>query len=184
MKRMSVWTVLSVVLLTGVIGCSSQTRVESDLGIDGPDWVNEGSQALDSDEGRLLHGVGSAPLMGDMSLQKATADNRARAEVARILSSYMTIASNDYVTSSGSGKEAMLEQTLSRQIRNFTDINLSGARIIARWRDEEAGTIYSLAELDMSQVEKSLAASREMNDGFKNYVDQHSDNVFEKLMKE
>ncbi|MCG6934911.1 MAG: hypothetical protein LJE73_03325, partial [Proteobacteria bacterium] len=93
-------------LISGVIlllaACASKTTVESDLGISGaPDWVNEGTQYLNDKDGRLFHGVGQAPAMGDESLQISTADNRARAEVARILTSYLDVVSNDYTSASG-----------------------------------------------------------------------------------
>src|SRR5579863_10772800 len=86
--------------------CSSRTVVESNLGIKGaPDWVNKGSQALNDQNGRLIHGIGSAPNMNDQSLQSSTADDRARAEVARVLSSFMKVASQDYSASAGSGQD-------------------------------------------------------------------------------
>ena len=85
---------IAVILLTG---CSSKTEVDSDLHIKGaPDWVNEGNQMLNDRDGRLFHGIGSAPEMGNLSLQKNTADDRARAELARIFSSYLKVVSNDY----------------------------------------------------------------------------------------
>lgn len=69
--------------------CSSRTVVTSNLGIKGaPDWVNQGSQALSDHDGRLIHGIGSAPAMNDLSLQTSVADERARSEVARVLSSF------------------------------------------------------------------------------------------------
>ena len=94
------WMMVGLALLI-TLGCSSSTDIESDLGIeDAPDWVNEGSQAVSNKRGRLIQGVGSAPRLGDASLQKATADNRARAEVARIMASYMDIVMEDYSASS------------------------------------------------------------------------------------
>ena len=85
---------LSAALVASALSaCSSTTQVESDLSIKGaPDWVNEGTHILNDKDGRLFHGVGLASPMGDMSLQKSVADDRARAEVARVLSSYMDVA--------------------------------------------------------------------------------------------
>ncbi|MGH9454496.1 MAG: LPP20 family lipoprotein, partial [Terriglobia bacterium] len=80
-------------LLTAALwlaACSNRTVVPSNPGIKGaPDWVNQGSQALNDRDGRLIHGIGLAPAMNDLSLQTSTADERARAEVARVLSSFM-----------------------------------------------------------------------------------------------
>ncbi len=89
MKR--IMGVCLVLLL--LAGCSGKTMVESDLGIKGaPDWVNEGTQVLNDKDGRYFRGVGQAPPMADDSLQISTADSRARAEVAKMISSYIDVA--------------------------------------------------------------------------------------------
>ncbi|VAX12869.1 hypothetical protein MNBD_GAMMA24-1358 [hydrothermal vent metagenome] len=165
-----------------IFGCSGKTLVESDLGMsDAPDWVNQGTQYLNNNKGRLFHGVGEAPVMGDVSLQKSTADNRARAEVARILSSYLDVASQDYGAASGSGKDATAQQSVSREIKNLTKINLSGARIIGRWKDKKTGTIYSLAELDMKYVKQVMKNVRDMNQDLQRYINNNAENIFDKV---
>ena len=96
---------LLVTVLFVATGCSSQkssTDIESDMGLENaPAWVNNGTNAVSNEDGQLIHGVGSAPAMGDLSLQKATADNRARAEVARIMSTFIDSTLADYSASNG-----------------------------------------------------------------------------------
>ncbi len=168
-----------------VIGCSGRTMVESDLRIKGaPDWVNEGTQTIKDRRGRLIHGIGSAPDMGDMSLQKTTADDRARAEVARIFTSMMDVVSQDYTASTRSGDQSSSEQTISREIKNYTRQNLSGVRIIAHWRDKRTGTIYALAELDMKKAKNILATATAMNADFRNYLQQNVDSAFDRIIEE
>lgn len=168
-----------------MIACSSKTTVESDLGMShAPDWVNEGTQYLNDKNGRLFHGVGQAPAMGDNSLQISTADNRARAEVARILSSFMDIISNDYTEASGSGKYAMSQQAVSRQINNLTKVNLTGVKIIGHWKNKKDGSVFSIAELDMKYMKKTLASVNEMNKDLSQYINQHANNIFDKVVKE
>ena len=160
--------------------------VESNLGIKGaPDWVNEGSQALNDKDGRLFHGMGQAPVMSDdPSLQLSVADNRARAEIARVLSSYVDQAANDYTSAAAASGENVSQQAVSQQLRSATQMNLSGARIIARWRNPKTGIIYALAELDMKQVKQSLATAKDMNDGVRRYLDAHADNLFDRFSQE
>ncbi len=122
--------------------------------------------------------------MGDQSLQTSTADNRARAELARVLSSYMEVMSSDYLSTSGSGPDAMNEQEISREINNITKINLVGAKIIGRWRDKRTGVIYSLAELDMKRVKETVAKSEQMNEGLQQFMTNNADNVFDRMMTE
>ncbi len=174
-----------------ISGCSSTTQVESDLGLKGaPDWVNKGTNILNDKDGRLFHGVGSASPMGDMALQKSVADDRARAEVARILSSYMDVVSSDYLSSAKSGSSAkpgdvsVTEESVSRQIKSLTKVNLAGARIIGNWRDPKSNIIYSIAELDMKQVKSTLAGTRDMNDDLRRYIETSADNIFDRVAKE
>ena len=181
MKRL-ITVGLAVMLLAG---CSGETMVESDLGVKGaPDWVNEGTQILNDKGGRFFHGVGQAPVMGDESLQISTADNRARAEVARILSSFIDVVNSDYGSAAGSNGEMVSQQSISRQIDSLTKTNLSGAEIIGHWRSKKGGTIYSIAELDFEQVKRIVATNQEMNQGFGSFLGSQGDNVFDRQMEE
>lgn len=175
-----------VLAVSALAACASgRTEIESDLGIDGaPDWVNEGSQALNNRDGRLIHGMGSAPKMSSQSLQISTADNRARAEVARVLSSFMHVVSADYVATTGAGESALDEQAISRSVENVTRLNMSGAEIIGHWRDPETGAVYSLAELDLRRVAKLVGSTNEMHGGLRNHFAEHGETLFDEFVEE
>lgn len=174
--------ILSALILVFLAGCSGKTMVESDMHIKGaPDWVNEGTQMLNDKGGRLFHGVGSAHPMGDESLQRSTADERARAELARILSSYMTVASDDYTAAATSGGESVSEQSVSREIQNLSQINLTGAKIIGRWRDKKHGAIWSIAELDMKRMKQTLEKAEQMSPSLREFLSRESDGIFDRL---
>lgn len=171
--------------LSVLAACSSTTKVESDLGISGaPNWVNEGTNILNNKNGRLFHGVGSASPMGDMELQKSTAQDRARAEVARILSSYLHVVSSDYLAAAKSGGQAVNEESVSRQIQNVSDVNVTGVRIIGNWRDPKTNIIYSIAELDMEHMKSTLSGVKDMNADLKRYIETSGDNIFDRVAKE
>ncbi|WP_455210694.1 LPP20 family lipoprotein [Kaarinaea lacus] len=165
--------------------CSSgPTKVESDLGLKGvPDWVNEGTSTLKTKDGRLFHGVGSAPMMDDMSFQTSMADNRARAEIARILTSYMEVVSRDYIATQSAQQQGYTQANASREISNISKVNLSGARIIGHWRDKKSGIIYSIAELDMKGVKETLDQVSAMNEGLKGYLHAEGDNIFDRIVE-
>jgi len=174
----------SLALMLGAVllaACGSKTMVKSALDIkDAPDWVNEGTVNLNDRGGRLIHGVGKASSMGDQSLQISTADDRARAEVARVLSTYVDVASSDYAAATNNTDN---EQTISRQIKSATRVVLSGARIIAHWRDKATGNIYALAELDMKEVKETLKTVEGLNEDMRLYLEQHGDNIFDSMRK-
>ncbi|MGH8640995.1 MAG: hypothetical protein ACRET6_04755 [Burkholderiales bacterium] len=173
----------SVALVLALAACSGgKTVVESDLGISGaPDWVNKGTNVLNDKNGRLFHGVGSSAALGDESLQRSTADERARAEVARILSSYMDVISNDYAASTGAGADASAEQAVSRQVKAVTKMNLAGSKIIGRWKDSRTAMVYSICELDLKQVKGTIQGAKDMNEDLRRYIDRNAENIFDKV---
>src|SRR5215472_12481814 len=140
-------------LFAGLLSaCSSNPQLEGNLGIkDAPDWVNKGTQVLNDKGGRVIHGVGMAPAMNDFSLQQSTADDRARAEVARVLNSFMHVVSQDYSASAGTGQDQQAEQSMSRQIQAITDQNVSGARILTHWPNPKDNSLWAVAQLDLNQ---------------------------------
>lgn len=157
-------------------------KLESDLGIDGaPDWVNAGSQALSDNGGKLFHGVGWASTMDDTSLQKSTADNRARADLAAVLNVYMDAVIADYAATAGSGDRQFNEQSVSRQIDSATRMHLTGARIVASWRDPNTDIIYSLAELDLDRVREIVATVEDMDPGLRRHIRERGTNVFDQV---
>lgn len=165
--------------------CAGQTTVPSNLGIgNAPAWVNQGAQALDTDGGRLLHGIASAPALKDRSLQRSTADDRARAKLARTLSSFLHVASQDYAAAAGTTAQQTEQASITRNIQTFTRQNVSGARIIAHWRNPDNGILWSLAELNLNQVKQTVAASDDMNAGFKAYFNTHAANLFDAVTEE
>jgi hypothetical protein len=180
--RKCIYFSLLVAAVLALGACSSKTTVKSDLGIaDAPDWVNKGSTILDDKGGRLFHGVGSAPAMGDQSLQISTADDRARSELARVLSTYMDVVSRDFRAASGSGDDVSGEQNITRQINALTKVNLTGAEIIGHWNDKHTGIIYSIAELDMKRVKETLDHVKDMDSGLKKYIQNNADNIFDRM---
>jgi hypothetical protein len=159
-----------------------KTVVESDLGIKGaPDWVNKGTQAVNDKDGRLFHGVGSSASLGDEALQRSTADDRARAEVARMLSTYIDAVSNDFAGASGTGSYAAADQSVSRQIKAVTKQNLAGSKIIGRWKDSRTNMVYSIAELDFKSVKTTLEGANGMNEDLKRYIGRNGENIFDKV---
>jgi hypothetical protein len=162
-----------------------KTVVESDLGIKGaPDWVNKGTQAVNDKDGRLFHGVGSSPSLGDDALQRSTADDRARAEVARMLSTYIDAVTNDYSAAAGTGANANADQSVSRQIKAVTKQNLAGSKIIGRWKDSRTNMVYSIAELDFKSVKTTLEGANGMNDDLRRYIGRNGENIFDKVSGE
>jgi hypothetical protein len=173
-------SIIALFCLT-LLACAGGTNIKSDLGISGaPDWVNEGTQAVSDDNGRLIQGIGMAPPMGDFSLQKGTADNRARAEIARVLSSYIETTLNDYSASA----YGQLDANVDREINSQTKLALNGTKIMGHWKNDDTGDIFSFAELDMAAVDKSLEAASALGTDFQKFYSQQEVSGFNRFIEE
>lgn len=173
-------TGLAVLMSVLLVACSSGTRITSDMQIKGaPDWVNEGTQAVKNKDGRLIHGMGEAPSMGDSSLQKSTADNRARAEIARVLSTVLDDTYSEYTSSTGGEADG----SVARALNSSTQQALSGARILGHWKDKKTGIVYALAELDTRALDKALATSNTLSENFRMYYEQNAGAGFDRFME-
>lgn len=172
---------LVLLLAAAMAACSSSPTIESDMGIKGaPDWVNEGTQAVDNDDGRFVYGVAFAPPLNDESLQTSTADTRARAQVARMVSTYIDHTLNDYASSTGDTATSSIQQTLN----SSTQTVLNGAKIKGRWKDKNTGNIYSFAEMDMKALDDAIAAAGKLNQNFKDFYQKNATANFDRFSKE
>lgn len=167
-----------------IAACSTATKVKADLGVNKvPDWVGEGSVAISNANGRAFRGVGSASFMGDVALQKSVAEDRARAEVARILLVYLERIFSGHIPFANAGDDAVTEEAVMRQIRNLSKDGMAGTKITGNWRDSKTKIAYSVAELDMSYVKGVLAGANNMSKNMRRHIEIHGESTFDRLAK-
>ncbi len=170
--------------LSSLLACASNATLNQAKDASGiPLWVNEGSNILTSKQGRRFHGVGSAPPLGDFSLQTATADNRARAEIARILASYIEIVSRDFIASGDAAAAGFTEQTVARQMEHLSSIDLTGIEVVGHWQDKGSNVIYAIAEVNMQQVRNVITKTSGLNAGLRDFIQREGDSIFDRIAK-
>lgn len=183
MKSAKLMAYLGTLLLAaGLMTACGNAPLKGGLGIKGaPDWVDQGTQVLNDQDGKVIHGVAMVQAMPDLSLQESTADTRARAEVARVLNTFIHDATQDYNAAAGTGKDQSVDQSISRQLQTITDQNLSGVIILQRWHNPNDGSMWSIAALKLSQVKDSIANAQDLNAGFRDYFKANADNIFDSM---
>lgn len=261
---MNKWLFLLVSVSVMAAGCTLEPIHSDDAEkIKGaPDWVNNGSVSLSTKDADLFYGVSSANPQGDLALQKSIADDRANAEVVRVLGTFLDVVSNDFLLSSRSGdnfgsedaayrriedaaanqikasmksqiddaisrqfkenvskqfkdevthnirdaanrdiKEAIsyqvdfsrhmqdviskqLKEAVSRQMKNTAQVHLVNARIIGNWRDPRIGVIWSISELNLKNVKKTMAGVGDLNVELKQFFDANAENIFDRIIRE
>jgi len=165
-----------------LMACASNSNLNDTADANGvPVWVNEGSSILTSKEGRRFHGVGSAPMLGDFSLQTATADKRARNEINRILASYVEIVSRDFIASGDAEDAGFNAQHVAFQMDQLANIDLTGIQVIGHWQDKKSNIVYAIAEVDMQQVREAIKSAQSLHPGLRKFIRTEGDSIFDRI---
>jgi hypothetical protein len=168
-------TILAVLLLIGLAACGGP-----------PKWVQKGSGAFNEKDSKGFYGVGSVVGVRNEPLAWDTAENRARAEIAKTFETYTGYLMRDYAASTTAGDftRNTEEQNIERAIKTVTTATLSGVRPIDRYKDEKTNTYYVLAKLNLDEMKNNLEQAKELNAEVRDFVRKNADRLFDRLEKE
>jgi len=182
MKTPHIFSVLCVSFL--LLACSGNKIMNGSLNEQGiPAWVNDGSSILKSKENRLFHGVSSASMIGNFSLQTSTANRRAREEMTRIVTSFMEIVSREYIATGQASHAGFNEQEALKHITVLREMDLSKVEVVGHWADDEARKIYAITQMDMEEVRRVIKESVSVNKGLKAFMNIEGDRIFDRIAK-
>ena len=185
LKNATLGTFVFAVSLTMLAGCAH--RRASPIASNAPEWVNRGSAAMkDAQGGSVFYGVGIVQGVRNRALQVDAADDRGRAEIAKIMNSYVVVLTKDYMASvtAGDMSKSSEEQMVSQTLKNFAKFTLHGATAVDHWKDPTDGTLFALVKLDMAAVQKSLDESKELDSKVRDYVKANAAKAFDELAAE
>lgn len=180
-KRGFIQIVGMSILILSLVGCAGRNAKNEE-----PEWVRKGNGAfLDKDQ-KAFYGVGAVMGVKNKPLAKTTADNRARAEIAKVFETYSASLMRDYAASTTAGdfKKTSEEQNVEQTIKTFSANTLSGVVIIDHWTDPSDGTLYSLARLDVDRFKENIQQAKELNAAVRDYVRANAEKAFNQLEKE
>jgi hypothetical protein len=155
-----------------------------------PDWVKEGSGAFRNAGEKVFYGVGAVVGIKNEPLARTSAENRARAEVAKIFETYSASLMKDYMASTTGGaavtsqSPAVEEQHVEQTIKTFSAVTLSGVMIVDHWVDAENDTHYALARLDLERFKQSLDRMQELNAQAREFIRKNAEKSFDDLARE
>ncbi len=145
MKKLSIFLLGSITLAMSLTlsGCAGKRTSEV------PDWVNGNSSRYPGNQYLIGRGQGE---------YAAIARDRARADLAKIFEVNIAEQSKDIIEFSrtGTGKQAQLESSASRQIATRTDQTLSNIEIAEVWKNPKTGQHHALAVMDRLKAGQSL----------------------------
>jgi hypothetical protein len=168
-------TGLAVLLVMGLAACGGP-----------PKWVEKGSGAFNEKDSKAFYGVGSVVGVRNEPLAWDTAENRARAEIAKTFETYTGYLMRDYAASTTAGDftRNTEEQNVERAIKTVTTATLSGVRPIDRYKDEKTNTYYVLTKLSLEDMKNNLEQAKELNAQVRDFVRKNADRMFDRLEKE
>ncbi len=173
---------LVVVSLASLTACSGKHKLVAGA----PEWVNKGSGAFDDEGDRVFYGVGGITGISSQTLAVQTADQRARADIAKQLDTYVANLYRDYQTSTAAtmGQQEAQAQHVEQSLKTFTQVSVKGAKVVDHWKDPETNTIYSLVRLDLDGVKATLEQMKEMDPSLRGFVQSNAEKAFDEIRRE
>ena len=128
-----------------------------------PKWVLVGGGAFTDSEGKAFYGVGSATGIKNYSLQRQIADDRARADLAKVFEYYVETLTKDYQahTTAGSFATSSEEQNAEAAVKVVVSSTLRGVTIIDHFEIPERSELISLARLDYDAFKQNVTQAEE-----------------------
>ena len=128
-----------------------------------PKWVLVGGGAFSDKEGKAFFGVGSATGIKNYSLQRQIADDRARADLAKVFEYYVETLTKDYQahTTAGSFATSSEEQNAEAAVKVVVSSTLRGVTIIDHFEIPERRELISLARLDYDAFKRNVEQAEE-----------------------
>jgi len=172
-------------LASGCAGTQPVTAKTPIQDLKAPEWVVKGSGAFGGERGKVFYGIGSATNM-QSSLLRATSDNRARNEVAKVFQVYTSSLMKDYMasTSAGQAKVTSEEQHVEQAVKTVSAMTLSGVEIVDHWQNSATGELFSLARLDLAAFKDNLEKAKELDAKAKEYIRQNAERLHGQLAEE
>jgi len=128
-----------------------------------PKWVLIGGGAFSDKEGKAFFGVGSATGIKNYSLQRQIADDRARADLAKVFEYYVETLTKDYQahTTAGSFATSTEEQNAEAAVKVVVSTTLRGVTIVDHFEIPQRGELISLARLDYNAFKQNVTQAEE-----------------------
>lgn len=146
-----------------------------------PGWVEYGTQTSRTPDGRIFLGVGVAKTTGEFARQATAANEHAKQEIERMISRFIEVVSRDYIASGNAEPSGYLAHEAQHYINEMTNIVLPSAKIMEHWVDSRNDKIFAIAEIDYPKVVSLLSTSGQVNSGFKMYLKDKGQSVFDRI---
>jgi hypothetical protein len=173
------WGHISTIIFGSVLAMLTLTSCDST-----PNWVKTGNYT--GQDAKAFYSTGEVMGIRNEPLAWDVAENRARAQMVKILSTYTAYLMRDYAASTAGSdlKKTAEEQHIEEATKTFAAATLNGVRPVDRYKDEKKGIYYVVVKMQLEDVKDMLVQSRELNSQMRDFVRKNADRAFERLEKE
>lgn len=77
-----------------------------------------------------------------------------------------------------------IKEAASRQMMSTANAHLTNARVIGNWRDPRTNAIWSISELNLKNVKKTMTGVNDINVELRQYFDINAENIFDRIIRE
>lgn len=169
-----IWGVL-ICLLAGCVGPGTSPS--------SPPWHQLQSGYYDTLEGRFFYGIGRAGGFQNPTLLRATADNRARKELAGVLEQYVLELARS-VPGNLDPNWAMLAAGERRQILGiFVRRAMQRAVVSDHWNEPREAGMLALCRLGLSDFKSVLSESGGLNESMRSAMVSGAEKVHARLAR-
>jgi hypothetical protein len=168
-------------------GCVTRPKASAQYCTDGreaPEWTTRGAAAFPGDAGKVFYGRGEASLVHNHSLLRELAENRARAELAKMLNAGVKALMTDYVASTPASDQEGSERQAEGARKTVVNESLLVATMIDSCDVVEKGIYFSLARLDADAFTTVLDKDKELDRKMREYIRANARRAFENPEKE
>ena len=172
-------TQMVAMVLVGLFATCALSACEST-----PKWVKTGTYT--GQDSKAFYGIGEVMGVRNEPLAWDAAENRARAQMVKVLSTYTAYLMRDYAASTTAGdfKKTAEEQNIEEATKTFAAATLNGVRSVDRYKDEKKGIYYVVVKMELEDVKDMLTQSKELNSQVRDFVRKNANRAFERLEKE
>ena len=166
---------LLVVILTGCMG--------SGLIISSPPWHQLQSGLYDTVEGKVFYGIGRADGLQNLTLLRATADNRARKELTDVLGRYVEELARSAKARLDPAWATLSSEDQQQAMGMLVRSALRKSVVSEHWSDSQQPRVYSLCRLGLDGFKQALFDSRTMDERLRSAMQDEADKVYARLSK-
>lgn len=146
-------------------------------------WVPKGSGAFIVDDQRVFHGIGGSVGSSNPILLRASADNRSREELTKILTQFITFVTETYWNKAGGNKSSDVGnlKLLNEAFIAVSHETVAHSHIAGHWQDPKNNEFYALCRLPLADLKNAISDDTRLDKRSKEFFLQNAETLYDQF---